>query len=377
MSIIDNTYEQRLKQQMKQLRWRFLHLDPWLLCLLFLLACVGIFILYSASNQNTEMVESQIMHILSGFILMFLAAQIPPRYYYQWAPWIYSIGVILLALVLVIGHVGQGGRRWFDLHIFHLQPSEIMKIGVPMMIAWFLSTKHLPPASRVLLIALALLMIPVLLTAKEPDLGTAIIMASAGFAVILFAGIYWRFVLSFAALSIVCLPILWHFMHPYQKARVLTFLNPERDPLGTGYHIIQSKIAIGSGGAFGKGWLAGTQSHLAFLPAHATDFIFAVSGEEYGFFGSLIILVIFLGVFSRCVYISCVAQSAFTRLLGGSISLAFIIGAFVNIGMAIGILPVVGIPLPLISYGGSSLLMTMIGFGILMSIHTHRTLWSS
>jgi rod shape determining protein RodA len=220
-------------------------------------------------------------------------------------------------------------------------------------------------------------MIPVLLTAKEPDLGTAIMIASAGFAVILLAGIYWRFILAFSALGLVCMPVLWHFMHPYQKARVLTFLNPERDPLGSGYHIIQSKIALGSGGAFGKGWLHGTQSHLSFLPAHATDFIFAVSGEELGFFGAILILLIFLGIFARCVYISCVAQSAFTRLLGGSLSLVFIIGAFVNIGMVIGILPVVGIPLPLISYGGSSLLMTMIGFGILMSIHTHRTLWSS
>lgn len=377
MSITDNSYEQRLKRQMKELRWRVLHVDPWLLTLLALLAAVGLTILYSASNQNTGQVESQILHIFSGFFLMVLAAQIPPRYYYQWAPWIYTIGTFLLALVLVIGHVDQGGRRWFNLHFFHLQPSEIMKIGMPMMIAWFLSQKTLPPSPRALIIAFALLMIPVLLTAKEPDLGTAILIASSGFAVIFLAGLDWRFILAFLGLIVLCMPLLWRFMHPYQKARVLTFLNPERDPLGSGYHIIQSKIAIGSGGAFGKGWLHGTQSHLAFLPAHATDFIFAVSGEEFGFLGLLIILLIFLGIFSRCIYMSCMAQTAFTRLLGGSLSLVFIVGAFVNIGMVIGILPVVGIPLALISYGGSSLLMTMIGFGVLMSIHTHRTLWSS
>jgi rod shape determining protein RodA len=377
MSIIDNSYEQRLKQQMKNLLWRFFHVDPWLLILLVVLACVGITILYSASNQNLPMIESQLLHIASGFFLMFLAAQITPRHYQQAAPWIYSIGVILLALVLVIGQIDQGGRRWFNLHIFHLQPSEIMKIGMPMMIAWYLSNKNLPPSSRVLMMAGILVIIPVLLTAKEPDLGTAIIIGTAGLAVIVLAGIYWRFMLTFLVGAIICLPILWHFMHPYQKARVLTFLNPERDPLGAGYHIIQSKIAIGSGGAFGKGFLNGTQSHLSFLPAHATDFIFAVSGEEFGFFGALVILLIFIAVFARCLYISIMAQNSFTRLLGGSISLVFILGAFVNIGMVIGILPVVGIPLPLISYGGSSLLMTMIGFGILMSIHTHRTLWST
>lgn len=376
MSIVDNSYEERLKQQMRQLRWRFLHIDPLLLSLLMLLALVGIFILYSASNQNMVMLQSQILHIIAGFILMFIAAQIPPRYYYQWTPWVYSIGTFLLALVLVIGQVDKGGRRWFNFHLFHLQPSEIMKIGVPMMIAWFLSNK-IPPKARALLIAGVLLLLPVLLTAKEPDLGTAIVIATGGFAVIFLAGISWRFLLSSFALCLLCLPILWHFMHPYQKARVMTFLNPESAPLSSGYHIIQSKIAIGSGAFFGKGWLAGTQSHLAFLPEHATDFIFAVGGEEFGFFGALVILLIFMSIFARCLYISTMAQNTFNRLLAGSLSLVFILGALINIGMVIGILPVVGIPLALVSYGGSSLLMTMMGFGILMSIHTHRTLWSS
>lgn len=377
MKIFENSYEMQIKTQVRNLRWRFLHIDPYLLLGLVALAMLGNVILYSASNENSSMVIQQILRMGVGFALMFIAAQIPPRRFYQWAPWLFALSLILLALVLVVGQVDQGARRWFNLHIFHLQPSEIMKFAMPMMLAWYLSEKSLPLKFRDLAITGLILMAPVLLIAKQPDLGTALMIGFSGFAVLLFAGIRWRLILGVVTFGIISLPILWHFMHGYQKARVLTFLNPERDPLGAGYHIIQSKIALGSGGFLGKGWLHGTQSHLSFLPAHATDFIFAVAGEEFGFIGCLLILVVFLVIFSRALYISCQAQNTFTRLLAGSLSLTFLISAFVNIGMVIGILPVVGIPLPLISYGGSSLLVTMIAFGMIMSIHTHRKLWSS
>lgn len=374
---LDNSYEARLKRKMSQLRWRNLHIDPLLLIGLVALALTGLFILYSASDENLMMVEKQVWRLVFAFSLMFVFAQIPPRRYQQWAPWFFAIALFLLLAVLVIGKVDQGARRWIAFGPIRFQPSEMMKLALPMMLAWFLSDKQLPPTIRLLSICALILLVPVLLTAKQPDLGTAIIIAMAGLAVLLFAGISWKLVLSLLSLFVVSTPILWHFMHHYQKERVLTFLNPERDPLGSGYHIIQSKIAIGSGGLYGTGWLHGTQSHLSFLPAHATDFIFAVSAEELGFFGCLFILFLFLAIFTRCLYMSTKAQNGFCRLLSGSLSLTFILSALINIGMVVGILPVVGIPLPLISYGGSSMLITMISFGIMMSIHTHRKLYSS
>ena len=371
------SYESRLKRKITSMRWQALHLDPFLLVLLLTLSAVGLFILFSASNENTHVVLKQALRLLLAFMVMFIFAHIPPKRYRQWTPWLFSIGLVLLIAVLVIGKVDKGARRWLDLGLFNFQPSEIMKLAMPMMLAYYLSDKRLPPKLTSLLMACAILCVPVVLTAKQPDLGTAIIIAASGLCVLLLAGISWRLILSFLSITALCTPILWHFMHQYQKDRVLTFLNPERDPLGSGYHIIQSKIAIGSGGFFGKGWLQGTQSHLQFLPAHATDFIFAVSGEELGFVGSLLLLTLFLVIFIRCLYISAQAQDTFTRLLAGSLSITFIISAFVNIGMVAGILPVVGVPLPLISYGGSSMLILMAGFGMIMSIHTHRKLWSS
>jgi rod shape determining protein RodA len=251
-----------------------------------------------------------------------------------------------------------------------------MKIALPLILAWYLSGKSLPLQWFDLIISGILLIIPTFLIAKEPDLGTAIIIAFSGFCVLFLAGLRWRFILSLLGLGIISMPFIWHFMHDYQKQRVLTFFNPERDPLGSGYHIIQSKIAVGSGGLFGKGYLNGTQSHLSFLPAHATDFIFAVSGEEFGLIGCLLIILLFLFIFIRCMYMSLQAQDTFTRLFTGSFALTFIVSAFINIGMVIGILPVVGVPLPLISYGGSSMLTSMIVFGMMMSIHTHRKMWS-
>ncbi len=375
--LIDNSYEARIKRNMKQLKWRIIHIDPLLFIGLVLLSIIGLFILYSASNENMIMIEKQGMRLLIAFIIMIVFAQIPPRYYYQWTPWIFSIATLLLVLVLLIGEVDLGARRWLSFGFIRFQPSEIMMLAMPMMVSWYLSNKPLPPKPKVIIIASFILIIPVLLTIKQPDLGTAIIIAFSAFAVLILAGISWRFMASLVALGLISTPILWHFMHTYQKQRILTFLDPQRDPLGSGYHIIQSKIAVGSGGLLGKGWQNGTQAHLSFLPTHSTDFIFAVGGEELGLIGCIIILIVFLLIFARCLYISSQAQNTFTRLLAGSISLTFVISAFINIGMVIGILPVVGVPLPLISYGGSSLVTSLAGFGIIMSIHTHKKLWSS
>ena len=375
--IFDNSYESRLKYKVHSLRWRAIHLDKLLLLGLILLSCIGLFILYSASNASAATIEKQGFRLLLSFVLMFLFAQILPQRYYQWAPWLYATGIVLLLMVLVICKINQGSQRWLNLFFFHLQPSEIMKLAMPMMLAWYFNDKSLPPKMKTIFVSSLFIVVPALLIAKQPDLGTAIIVTASALCVLLLAGMSWRLIAGLGSLAVLSMPILWHFMHQYQRNRVLTFLDPERDPLGTGYHIIQSKIAIGSGGFFGKGWLNGTQSHISFLPAQATDFIFAVSGEELGLIGCVLIILVFLGILARCLTISCQAQNTFTRLLAGSISLTFILSSFVNIGMVIGILPVVGIPLPLISYGGSSMVTTMMGFGIIMSIHTHRKLWSS
>ena len=319
----------------------------------------------------------QTIWLFLGFTVLFIFTYISPIVYQQWATWIFIVGLLLLIFVLIFGNVDKGSHRWFNLGFFHLQPSEIMKLAMPMMLAHYFSDKELPPKAIPLVVSLLLLAFPMILTAKQPDLGTAIIIAVSGLSVLLLIGLSWQLIFAFLSVGALSTPILWHFMHTYQKERVLTFLSPEHDPLGNGYHIIQSKIAIGSGGLFGKGWLHGTQSHFQFLPAHTTDFIFAVNGEELGFIGCLILLTILFAIFIRCFYISSQAQDTFTRLLSGSLSITFILSALVNIGMVVGILPVVGVPLPLVSYGGSSIITTMAGFGMIMSIHTHRKLWSS
>ena len=282
---------------------------------------------------------------------------------------------MLLIATLIFGHTGKGAQRWLSLGVVKFQPSEVMKLAVPMMLAWFFNDKQLPPSLGTLFLASFMLIVPVGLTAIQPDLGTAIIIASCGAAVFVLAGISWRIIITLLIAAFFSLPVLWHFfMHDYQRERVLTFLSPERDPLGSGYHIIQSKIAIGSGGIFGKGWLNGTQSHLQFLPEHATDFIFAVCGEEFGLIGGISLVILFLILVLRGLRISTVGQDTFSRLLAGSISLMFFISFFVNIGMVSGILPVVGLPLPLVSYGGTSMVTIMAGFGIIMSVYTHRKL---
>jgi rod shape determining protein RodA len=354
--------------------WQCIHIDFPLLIGIIMLMMLGLFILYSASNQNLYVVEQQAAHIGLALIVMLVFAQIPPMTYQRYAFWIYVTGVALLLAVLIVGHIGKGASRWLNLGLIRFQPSEMMKLAIPMFLAWHFHKIHLPLSIKAILFAAFIIFIPALLTAKEPDLGTAILLIVAGGSVLILAGLSWQIIASLTTLLGLCGPVIWYLMHDYQRKRVLIFLNPERDPLGAGYHIIQSKIAIGSGGFFGKGWLNGTQSHLHFLPEHSTDFIFAVCGEELGFIGSAILIVLYMIVVSRGLYITVHAQDTFTRLLAGSLTLTFFVSFFINMGMVTGILPVVGLPLPLISYGGSSMVTLMASFGILMSIQTHRKL---
>lgn len=349
-----------------------LHLDLPLLAGIFMLVAAGFLVLYTASGKNYGLLIRQGISAGIALLCLFVFAQIPPSKYKLVSPWIYIMGLGLLFVVLILGTVGKGAQRWLNLGFIRFQPSEIMKFAVPMMVAWFLSQKPLPPTFKSLGIAIVLILIPALFIAKQPDLGTAILVAFSGFVVLFFAGISWRILGGSLALVGVFLPILYQHLHGYQQKRILTFLDPERDPLGAGYHIIQSKIAVGSGGFLGKGMFNGSQSHLNFLPEHTTDFIFAVCGEEFGFIGCILILCLILFVVFRCLFIVRSAQDDFSRLLAAGLSLSFFLSAFVNIGMVTGILPVVGIPLPLVSYGGTSLVSLAIGFGILMSIHTHR-----
>lgn len=354
--------------------WQVIHLDPVLLFLLIILSSIGLVILYSASNQDSHSSELQAARLLIAFIGMFFIAQISPNTLRRFAPWIYSVGLFLLIIVLMIGHIGKGGQRWINLGLFKLQPAEIMKLAIPLLLAWYYHRVHLPVTFRSLITTVPLILVPVLLTAKQPDLGTAILLAIAGISVLFLAGLSWRIIITGVATFAASVPLIWFMLYDYQRQRVLTFLNPENDPLGKGYHIIQSKIAIGSGGLFGKGWLNGTQSNLHFLPEHSTDFIFAVCGEEFGFVGSFLLITVYLLIVLRGLYITINAQDTFSRLLAGSITITFFVSFFVNMGMVTGILPVVGIPLPLVSYGGSSMVTILASFGMLMSIQTHRKL---
>jgi rod shape determining protein RodA len=314
----------------------------------------------------------QSTRLLLSYCLLILFAYIPPHRYQIWTPVVFTFSLGLLIAVLLVGKVGNGAQRWLDFGAFRFQPSEIMKIITPMMVAWYVSKKVLPINLKDASIASLIILFPALLIAKQPDLGTAIMVVASGATVLFFAGLSYRIILSLFGFLTITGPFLWHYLHDYQKQRVLTFLNPESDPLGSGYHIIQSKIAIGSGGLFGKGWLEGTQSHLHFLPEHTTDFIFAVLGEELGLIGCLLLILAFVMVVVRCLYIASVAPSTFTRLLTVSLTANFFLSAFVNMGMVTGILPVVGVPLPLVSYGGSSMVVFFAGFGIMMAIYSKR-----
>lgn len=354
---------------------RALFLDLPLFGLLLTLIGLGLIILYSASNENMAMLLRQTLRLCLALSIMVCFAFVPPHKYKLFTPAIYITGLVLLFAVMLMGKIGKGAQRWLDLGIIRFQPSEIMKLAVPMMTAWYLDNKPSPIQMRVLLMVSLMIFIPALLIAKQPDLGTAIMVIFAGLSVVFIAGLSWHIILiGLVGVSLLA-PLLWHFMHDYQKQRIFTLLNPEADPLGSGYHIIQSKIAIGSGGAFGKGWLSGSQSHLNFLPEHATDFIFAVNGEEFGFLGGVLLIILISLITLRCLKIAENAQTNYTRLLAASLGMTFFLSAFVNMGMVMGILPVVGIPLPLVSYGGSAMLTFLASFGILMSIHSHRILF--
>tara|TARA_R110000868_G_scaffold130415_4_gene340064 strand:- start:358 stop:1386 length:1029 start_codon:yes stop_codon:yes gene_type:complete len=342
-----------------------------------MLCGAGLTILYSASSQSLSTIESQAMRMLLSFAIMFMMAQIPPATLMRTAPFLYAVGLTLLIVVLLMGHIGKGAQRWLSLGIIRIQPAEIMKLAIPLLLAWYYHRIHLPITFKNVLIALPIILIPAVLTAKQPDLGTAILLTIAGFSVLFLAGLSWRIITATAILLSSSIPFAWYLLHDYQRKRVLTFLNPENDPLGSGYHIIQSKIAIGSGGLLGKGWMQGTQSNLHFLPEHTTDFIFAVSGEEFGFVGAMILIALYLLIIARGFYITMHAQDTFTRLIAGSITITFFISFFINTGMVTGIMPVVGVPLLLVSYGGSSMVTIMASFGILMSIQTHRKLVST
>ncbi|ROR34687.1 rod shape-determining protein RodA [Inmirania thermothiophila] len=353
---------------------RLLRIDGALLGLLALVAAYGLLVLYSASGEDLEVVRRQLVRLGVAFAVFLAAAQVPPRHLRAAAPLAYVLTLGLLVAVLAAGEVGKGAQRWLDLGLFRFQPSELMKIALPMMVARFLADRPLPPAPRHVLAALALIALPVALIVRQPDLGTGLLVGASGLAALFLAGLPWRWMLGGALAAAAGAPLAWHFMHEYQRQRVRTFLDPESDPLGAGYHIIQSKIAIGSGGIYGKGWLAGTQSHLEFLPERSTDFIFAVLGEELGLAGELALIGLYLLIAWRGLAIAARAQDAFSRLLAGALVLTFFVYVFVNIGMVSGLLPVVGLPLPLVSFGGTSMVTLMAGFGILSAVQSHRRL---
>jgi len=351
-----------------------LNIDLTMLCLLLLLCVGGLFILYSASGQNMGMVYRQMVYFGLGFFIIFVLAQIDPRWFQMAAPWMYAIGIIALILVLLVGVGAKGAQRWLSVFgLFRFQPSEVMKLVTPMMVAWYLSSKLLPPKLNTIAMVLVLIFLPALLIFKQPDLGTALLVSSAGIFVLLFAGLSSRWIMLALVTVLAVAPIMWYgVMHDYQKQRVLTFLDPESDPLGAGWNIIQSKTAIGSGGVEGKGYLQGTQSQLEFLPERHTDFIIAVYAEEHGLIGVMILLALYMAIVMRGIYMASRGRDTFSRLFAGALVVTFFIYVFVNIGMVSGILPVVGVPLPLISYGGTSIVTLMGAFGVIMSVYMHR-----
>jgi rod shape determining protein RodA len=359
---------------MGPLRFRF-NVDLPLLVTLLLVTAVGFVVLYSALGANINLMVGQALRFCVAFGAFFVLAQVPPHYLRMWTPWFYVFVLGLLLLVMVDGQVGKGAQRWLSVGFFSFQPSELMKLAVPMMVAWYMHERHLPPRISHLLVMSVLVLVPALIIERQPDLGTALLVAASGGLTILLAGVSVRILAFVGLLAVGAAPLHWMFaMSDYQKARVVTFLNPESDPLGTGYNSIQAKIAIGSGGLFGKGWLNGTQAHLEFLPERATDFIFAVMAEEFGLLGLLFLLVLYMILVGRGLYIAGQAQDTYTRLLAGALSLTFFVYVFVNAGMVCGLLPVVGVPLPFVSAGGTSMVTLMAGFGMLAAIGGHRKL---
>ena len=350
------------------------HIDPILLIALACLTGVGLLVLYSASGESLTMVKRQATFIAVGYCVMLIIAQIDMDLFRRWAPWLYLVGVGLLVAVLLVGVGAKGAQRWLALPgLPRFQPSEVMKLALPMTIAWYFAGRALPPTFKNVFLVLVIIAIPTAMIGSQPDLGTSILIATSGIFVLYFAGLNWKYVVSAVALVLAALYPAWHFvLREYQKQRVLTLLNPESDKLGAGWNIIQSKTAIGSGGIDGKGWLQGTQSQLNFLPESHTDFIIAVLAEEHGLFGVLSLMGLYIVIIARCLVISSRAQQTFGRLLGGSITMTFAVYIFVNMSMVAGLLPVVGVPLPLVSQGGTSIVTLMAGFGCLMAIGTEE-----
>ena len=355
-----------------------LHLDGPLFIALCMVGAVGSIVLFSASGSSLGMLEAQLARFALGLVAMIMLAQVPPRIIRNAAPVAYMIGLVLLLAVMFTGDIAMGAQRWLDLGFVRFQPSEIMKLAVPLACAWFLHERPLPPSLTSLLVLGLAIGIPTLIIAEQPDLGTSLLVAAAGGMVVLLAGLQIRYILGVVGLLVPVAVVAWHFLlHDYQKQRVLTFLDPQSDPLGSGYHIIQSQIAIGSGGVFGKGYLNGSQAQLEFLPERSTDFIFAVVGEEWGLIGLVTVILLFMFVIGRALYLAATAHDTFSRLASGSLALTFCVYVFVNTGMVTGLLPVVGVPLPFISYGGTAMVTLMAGFGILMSLCAKRKLVSS
>jgi rod shape determining protein RodA len=346
-------------------------LDVPLLAGLLLLMFFGLIVLYSASGESMDVVYRQATRLGVGLAALLILSQVPPHIFRIWTPWIYALGIVLLLATWAVG-VGRGADRWLDLGLFRFQPSEIMKLAVPMMVAWYLHPRHLPPEPVSILVSCAILAVPAVLIARQPDLGTALLVAVSGCFALFLSGLQWRIILGMIAMAAAAAPALWMVMHEYQRNRVRTFLDPESDPLGSGWNIIQSKIAVGSGGLTGKGWLNGTQSRLEFIPERHTDFILAVLSEELGLLGVLFLFALYIFIVGRGLYVASFARSTYARLLAGSLSLTFFVYVLVNAGMVSGLIPVVGVPLPLISYGGTSAVTLLAGFGILMSVYGHR-----
>lgn len=355
-------------------RWQKLHIDPWLSLFLILNAMLGLTVLYSASAQDMGLVSKQAMSFGIGFLVMCGLAQIPPKVYQAFAPYFYLFGLVCLVAVKVFGEVRMGAQRWIGIPGFgSVQPSEFLKIGMPLMIAWFLSRNPLPPSFKNVFLSLIMIGIPFILIAEQPDLGTSLLILASGIFVLFLSGLSWKMILGAVSAVAVVIPVAWEFLlHDYQRQRVLTLFNPEADALGTGWNIIQSKTAIGSGGFMGKGYLEGTQSHLHFLPEGHTDFIIAAFSEEFGLIGILLLIIIYFCIIFRTFQMSLQCFHNFGRLVAGTFALSFFVYVFVNAGMVSGILPVVGVPLPFMSYGGTAIITLMATFGIVMSIHTHR-----
>ncbi len=350
------------------------HIDGPLLGVILLLMGVGLTVLYSASNGGWPRVSAQMVNMLVALTVMWVVANIPPHFLMRLALPMFLLGLVLLVGVAVKGDVINGARRWLNIGITRIQPSELMKIAAPLMLAWYFHRYEGTLRLHNFVFGAILLLVPVALIAKQPDLGTAVLILASGGYVLFLAGLSWKIIVGLSVAGLAAAPIAWSMMHGYQRQRILTLIDPTVDPLGTGYHTIQSTIAVGSGGVSGKGWMSGTQTHLDFIPERTTDFIFAVYSEEFGLVGNIVLLTLFLLVILRGLVIASSAPTAFTRLLAGAITMTFFTYAFVNMGMVSGILPVVGVPLPMISYGGTSLVSLCLGLGILMSIHTHRKL---